>query len=752
MPTAKFPRVCPFCEASCGLLVEADVTAGKVLRVSGDREHPGSRGFLCAKSQGLVGLRSDPDRLRRPLLRVGREFREIDWPEALDRAATGLKHVLGQHGPRSLGIYSGNPTAHVAGLQMGLGALLSAAAPAVFVNSGSIDCYPRFLVDTYLYGNLGHVPVPDIERTAFFLIFGGNPVVSNGSMLGASNMPARLERLRARGGKLVVVDPRRSETARVADEHFAVRPGSDALLALALIDTLFTENLVRLGKLESAVTGIAELRAAAMRYSAERVAPLVRIPAERIRKLARDFAGAESAVAYGRVGANCQSFGSLAIWAIDCLNLLTGNLDEPGGALFPAGILPRFMHNPYEGSQPAHGRWHSRVSNTPELGGTLPTQVLWEEIETPGPGQLHGLVVIAGNPVLSNANARRVGSALERLDFMVSVDIYLNETSRYADVILPPMEHLKRSEFTMVFGNWTVENTVCYSPAVFAREATDRDDWDIVMGLAARLAGEPPDAFQLRQALGYLDALRSSLPRIPDLLSTDAAFASASGATIAEKIYDVLLRGGQFGDGFGTFPDGLTLERLKESGSGVSKGPIQAGTFPGEIHTPDGCIPLAAPIFLNDLNRLEGAIAGGAFGDGQLLLINRRHIRSNNSWMHNLHSLTKGRPRCTALLNPADAGQLQIQTGDMIKVISRVGEITIRAEISDEVGPGTVSVPHGWSEPDARTRLRLAHSRGTANVNVLSDDAACDAPSGGASFNATPIRIELVARAMAGPD
>jgi anaerobic selenocysteine-containing dehydrogenase len=745
MATATYARICPFCESSCGLKVEVDTDAGKLLRVSGDPEHPGSRGFVCAKSQGLVGLRSDPDRLRKPLVRVGNDFREVEWPEALDRAAAGLRGVIERHGGRGFGVYTGNPQSHVAGMQMCMGALFE-LAPAVYTNAGSIDCYPRFLADTYLYGNLGHVPVPDIERTSFFLIFGGNPVVSNGSMMGAPNMPARLRRLRERGGKLVVVDPRRSETARIADEHFAVRPGTDALLALAMIDTLFEEQLVRLGRLRDSLAGLDELRAAAARYNAQRVAPLVQIPAERIRQLARDFAGAKSAVAYGRVGANCQTFGSLAIWAIDCLNVLTGNLDEAGGAIFPSGILPQFLNMPYEGAQPPHGRWRSRVSNTPELGGTLPTQVLWEEIETPGPGQIRGLVVIAGNPVLSNANSRRVSDALRNLEFMVSIDIYQNETSRHADVILPPMEHLKRSEFTMIYANWMVEDIVCYSPPVYAREPGDYDDWDIVIELASRLTGESPDALARRQAESYLTHYKSSLPRLPSSLSVDAALAMATGDTMPEKIYDVLLRGGASGDGFGRFEAGLSLERLKLTPSGVSFGPRNSGRFPAAIDTPDGRIPLAAPIFLDDLHRLETAIENGAFQDGSFTLINRRHIRSNNSWMHNLHSLTKGPRRCTALVNPDDATQLRIQNGDWIRIRSRVGEITIAAEISDEVAAGVVCVPHGWSDADPQTRLSLAHSYGGANVNVLSDDSACDAPSGGASFNATPVQIEVLAQ------
>ena len=737
-----YPRICPFCESSCGLSVTADAEEGRVVRIAGDPDHPLSKGFLCPKSQGLVSLRSDPDRLQMPLLRVGEQFHEIGWDEAYDRAAKGLRGVLERHGPQSVGVYGGNPTAHVVGIQLGLGALLG-AMPSLFVNSGSIDCYPRFLVDAYLYGNVGHVPVPDIERTGFFLVFGGNPMVSNGSMMGASNMPERLKRLRGRGGRLVVVDPRRSETAKVADDHFAIQPGTDALFALAMIATLFAEGLVRPGRLAGAISGLDELRAIAARFPAERVEEAVRVPAERIRQLARDLAAAEAAAVYGRVGANCQAFGTLAIWAIDCLNVLTGNLDREGGVLFPSGMLPQFMNMPWVGDQPPHGRWRSRVSGTAELGGTMASQVLWEEIETPGRGQIRGLVAIAGNPVVSNANAERVRAALGGLEFMVAVDIYRNETTRFADLILPPMDHLKRPEFSLIWNNWAVEDAASYSPAVFPREAEDQDDWDVLINLAARMAGEPVAAFERDHAARYVEGLRPALPRLPEGLSGAEALARASGETWPERIYDVMLRGGAAGDGFGAC-EGLSLSALKASGAGISLGAHKGGRFPAGIDTPDGKVALAAPIFVGDVDRLEQALEEGRFTP-DFVLINRRHLRSNNSWMHNLHALTKGPFRCTALIHPDDAGRLGVSDEDMVRIRSRVGEIAVPAKLSDEVRPGVVSVPHGWGQADPAAALGIAHSYGGANVNVLSDDAAYDAPSGGACFNGTPVTVEKVA-------
>jgi anaerobic selenocysteine-containing dehydrogenase len=469
--------------------------------------------------------------------------------------------------------------------------------------------------------------------------------------------------------------------------------------------------------------------------------PLVAIEADRIRQLARDFANAESAVAYGRVGANCQSFGTLAIWMIDCLNILTGNLDREGGVLFPTGILPQLLDMPYVGEQPPHGRWRSRTSSIPELGGTMPTLALWEEIETPGPGQLRGLVVAAGNPVLSNPNAARVTAALEQVEFMVAVDIYLNETSRHADIILPPMDHLKRSEFTMIYGNWMVESIGCYSGPVFQREVDDHDDFDVLTALAARLTEMPEEAFRARYAEGYVAAMVPRLARYPHGLSPADALARASGDNWPERIYDILLRGGPFGDGFGDYENGLSLGRMKQTPSGVNYGPMGAGRFPAGIDTPDGKVQLVPTLFAEDLTRLEAAIEAGAF-DAGFLLINRRHIRSNNSWMHNVRNLAKGPTRCTAFVNPGDAARLGIRNGDLVRLRSRVGEIEIASEISDSVGQGVISVPHGWGGVDPLARLSFAQRGTPANVNALSDDAAFDRPSGGAAFNGIAIEIE----------
>jgi len=741
MALQKFPRICPTCEASCGLVIEADQDSGEVGRVFGDPDHPSSQGYVCPKSQAIKALREDPDRLRKPLIRESGGFREASWEEALDYAAAGLKQVFAEHGQQALGLYLGNPTAHVAALQMVSGPLLG-VMPALLTGAAAIDNFARNMVDAFLYGNIGNVPVPDVDRTEFFLIFGANPMVSHGSMFGAPGMPGRLKRLKRRGARLVVVDPRRTPTAELADDHFAIRPGTDALLALAMVDTLFREGLVRLGRIEGHVSGLNELRVVAAAFPPDRVAALTGIGAERIAQLARDFATAGSAAAYCRVGVNTQSFGTLGVWAIDCLNVLTGNCDAEGGVIFPEGCLPLFTHDAYVGDQAPYGRWRSRVSGAPELGGVVPTHAMWEDIETPGAGRIRGMTIIAGNPVLSNPNAGRVAAALESLDFMVAVDIYLNETTRFADVILPPGDHLRHSEFTLIWNNWMVEDVVSWSPRILPSDPDGRTDWSIVNGLAARFAGIDEAEYDLRCATEYLARQAPHLPRLPAGADVADLLARADGEDWPERIFDILLRGGKNGDGFGSHPGGLSLGRLRESPAGISYGPMSPGRLPRAIATPDGKLALAAAPFLADIPRLEEAIADGMFAPDTLRLIGRREARSNNSWMHNLRPLVKGPKRCTAMINPADATRLGIGEGEEVRLTSRVGEVTLPARLTDEVGIGTVCVPHGWSEALDGARLGLAHSLGGANYNRLSDDAAFDVPSGGACFNATPIVIE----------
>ena len=735
------PRLCPFCESSCGLLVSFDTSSGVIKRIEGDPAHPSSRGFICAKSQGLRALQDDPDRVTQPLLRQGDDFVEIGWDEALDRAATGLNRIRDRDGIGGLGIYMGNPGAHNAGVMLGMPALLG-AVPALMVSAASIDSFPRFLVSLLMYGNQARIPVPDIDRTDFFLAFGANPIVSNGSMMGAPDMPRRLKALRARAGTLVVVDPRRTETAEIADQHASIRPGTDALLLLAMIHTIVNENLVTLGRLQAQAKGVKEIGELVNAYPPDRVAAPTGIDAATIRELSRNFAAAKSAVAYGRVGACCQPFGSLAIWLVDCLNVLTGNLDRVGGALFPQPAVPSFlMHLPFENGEAPYAKLRSRVSGTPAIGTSFPTQVLWEEMLSPGPGQIRGLITIAGNPALSNANAGRVVSALSQAEFMVSVDFYINETTRHADIILPPMDCLKRSEMTVIYNEWMVENTLTYSAPLIPSGLDERSDWQILIALAARLAGVDETTFLQQHSQSFVDYAEPLLTRRPKHMNVDDMLAASAHHPWPERLYDLLLRCGDFGDGYGSDPEGISLDRLKSQPSGISLGVVQGDRLAEILETPDGCIDLTPEALVADLERLDKAVLEGRFRDDGFLLINRRHRRSNNSWMHNLHALVKGPDRCLALLHPEDAKAIGVGDGDLVRIRSRVGEIEIPVSVTDTVRTGVVSVPHGWGHQDEKVQLRLATSRVSANVNLLSDDDDPDRPSGNAAFNGVPVTI-----------
>jgi anaerobic selenocysteine-containing dehydrogenase len=585
--------------------------------------------------------------------------------------------------------------------------------------------------------------VADIDHTDYLLVFGANPMVSNGSMLGAPNMPRRLKALKERGGRIVVIDPRKTETAAQADQHIAIRPGSDALMLLAMLHTLFANEWLNLRHLNNHVDDLTSLRTLALPYSPEYVADLTGVHAATIKQLTHDFSRASSAVAYGRVGICCQRFGSLASWLIDCLNILTGNLDRDGGALFPQPAVPSYaMHLPFENGEAPYGKLRSRVSDTPAIGNSFPTQVLWEEIDTPGKGQIKGLLAVAGNPVLSNANAGRVDAALEKLEFMVAVDFYLNETTRHADIILPPEEHLSHSEMTTVYNEWMVENVLAYSAPVFNNTEASYSDWDILTELSSKMAKIERSAFVRQFFNGFIDYLSPLLPNRPSTLSLNEILdLSSKHASEVEQLYDVLLRCGDYGDGYGKAPEGISLDILKANPSGITLGPMKAGRIPKVLETPNQKIHLTPKALVDDLKNLEQAIESGRFAEKDFYLVNRRHIRSNNSWMHNLSMLTKGPERHHAWMHPDAAKQLGISNGDTVKITSKVGVIEIPLQLNETIGRHVISVPHGWGQQHYDVRQTVAKSFNSANVNILSDDADADRPSGNATFNGIPVTV-----------
>ncbi|MGE4426337.1 MAG: molybdopterin-dependent oxidoreductase [Solirubrobacteraceae bacterium] len=734
-------RICPFCEANCATVVEADHATRTLVGVRGDKQDPLSKGHICPKAYSLIELDQDPDRLRAPLRkRPDGEFEEIGWDEALEYAGDRLRDIRDRHGNDAVGFYFGNPGAHNPGLLFYGGILMQALGSVQAYSAGSVDHIAKVLSSGLMFGDLSALTVPDIDRTDHFLVIGGNPAVSNGSLMTAPGMPRRMRALRERGGRLVVVDPRWTETAKIADEHHFIRPGTDPLLLLAMIDVLFTEGLVRLRRAEGLVRNLETLRDLAAEFPAERAAGPTGIPAEDIRHMARELASADAAAVYGRTGTTIQTFGSVTSWLIDALNALTGNLDRPGGAMWPYGVFPaQFLTDKWDGDVPPFGRWHSRVGGLPEVGGLLPTAGLADEILTPGPGQVRGFISMAGNMTRSMPNGDRLAEAFDDLEFLLSIDIYLNETSRHADLILPGPSYVEHPDFAVLYVGFMVRQYARYVPAIFDIADDMPHDWEVLLDLAARVNGVSVDEFEEGVVRGMLEQKLAEAGESCAGIDIETAREAVGDEPGPDRLYDILLRTGQYGDAFGARPDGLNLDRLKAAEHGVDYGPM-IERLPDVLATPDRLIDLAPERFVEDLDRLRERMPELERREG-LLLIGRRQMRSNNTWMHNLNVLVKGRDRCTLLVHPADARERGLDTGDRAVVTSSIGEITAPVEVSDTVMQGVVSLPHGWGHGIDGTRLRIANEHAGVNLNAVIDDAETDRPSANAVLNGIPVTV-----------
>lgn len=735
-------RICPFCEAHCGTLVTVDKASRTILGVRGDPDDPFSRGYICPKAYAIKELHHDPNVLKTPLIKRNGVFEEASWEEALDYAAQRIGEIQRQHGPDSVGFYIGNPTAHHPGLLLYSPILLEALGSRQIYCAGSVDHITKVLSSMLMYGDCSVMTVPDIDRTELFVVHGGNPAVSNGSLMTAPGMPKRIKAVRERGGKVIVIDPRFTETAELADQHVPIRPGTDAYFLFAVIHHLFVSRQVDLGRVAGFAKGLETVEALAREFPPEAVAPVCGIPADIIRQIADDFAQAGSAVWYGRTGTCTQRFGTLSCWLQDLINILTGNLDRPGGAMFPVGIVPAILYaEKFEGEQPPFGRWHSRVKGLPELSGVLPTAAIADEILTPGEGQVRAFITMAGNPVLSHPNGQRVGEAFESLDFMLSLDIYINETTRHADVILPSPSEATHSNFHFFYIPFMVRKIAKWTPALFGIEEGQLHDWDIFLGLAARLGGRSEAEVEEGLITGWLQRFlaQGNHPRLPevDLETARAAISSEHGP---DRLFDVLVRSGSYGDAFGLETDGLTIERMARTPQGIDLGPMEP-QLPGLLATPDRQIDLAPAHITADVARLRATFNEAAEPD-TLLLIGRRHMRSNNSWMHNLNVLTKGKDRCTLMMHPEDARALALETGDLARVWSGVGSIEIAVEVTDGIMQGVISIPHGWGHNLSATKLDIANRHAGANANALIDEQLFDAPSINSMLNGIPVRVE----------
>ncbi|MCU0267945.1 MAG: molybdopterin oxidoreductase family protein [Acidimicrobiales bacterium] len=737
-------RTCPLCEATCGL--EVTVRDGRVARIRGDRDDVFSHGFICPKGSTLKQLHEDPDRLRRPVVRRGdpadpTAWEEVDWQEAYAEVERRLVPIIEQHGRDAVAIYLGNPNAHhLAGALYARPLIRSLGTRNVF-SASTVDQMPKHVSAGLMFGGPLLIPVPDLDRTDFLLMLGANPLESNGSLCTAPDFPGRLEAILARGGRIVVVDPRRTKTAALAGEHLRIRPGTDAHLLLALAHVLVDEELVTLGPLADHTEGLERVPELVAPFTPERVAPVTGIAATTIRDLARDLAAAPRAAVYGRIGTHTVSFGTLASWGVDLLNALTGNLDRPGGAMFP---LPAHTATGTGGPGRGYstGRWASRVREYPEVNSEFPVATLADEIFEPGEGQIRALITVGGNPVLSTPDAGRLDKALGALELVVSVDPYRNETTRHADVILPPPSPLTRSQYDLAFTALSVRNVANWSPPLFEPDGPPEHEILAKLSLIAAGQGADADPAIVDELLLHGVAERASEEQRGGL-SVDEVKAAVDGPGRAptDKVLDVMLRTGAYGDRFGARPDGLSLAVLQANPHGIDLGPLEP-RVPEVLRTRSGKVELAPAPIADDVARLVADLDRDR--TGEVLLVGRRHLRSNNSWMHNVRVLVKGRERCTLLVHPDDAARLGLADGATATVRSRVGSLVAPVEVSDEVMAGVVSLPHGWGHDLPGVELSVAGERPGVNSNVLTDADVLDPLSGNAALNAIPVEVSPV--------
>jgi anaerobic selenocysteine-containing dehydrogenase len=712
-------RNCNLCEAICG--IEITVQADGLLDIHGDKDDPFSRGYICPKAVALQDIHYDKDRLKYPVRRTAKGWQRIGWDEAFDEVTENLKRINAKYGRNSIATYLGNPNVHNSGAMLFAPGFLRSLHTRNKFSATSVDQLAHHVSAYLMFGHQLLLPVPDVDRTKFFLIFGANPAVSNGSLMTAPGMSRRLQEIRQRGGKVVLVDPRFNETARLVDQHLFIRPGTDVLLLLALLHVVFDEGFPGLGRLLEFTDGVETIANLVKDFPPERVASITGIDSDRIRTLAKEFASAESAVCYGRIGVSTQQFGGVCQWLINVLNIITGNFDRPGGAMFTLPAFDPVSAPESMARRGSFGRRRSRVRNLPEFAGEFPVATLADEILTEGQGQVKALVTLAGNPVLSTPNGRELDRALESLEFMVSIDCYINETTSHANVVLPPTSPLEREHYDLVFHLLAVRNTAKYSPALFERDVDARHDWEILFELQTRMEHN-----------GFRGRVKRKL--IKQFLGP-------------ERMLDLGLRFGPYGAKFNPFSKGLTLRKVKKAVHGIDLGPL-IPCLPERLRTSNKRIDLAPEVLLKDVERAKSTLLCDASpeSDGHLLLIGRRQLRSNNSWMHNSERLVKGKPQCTVIMHPTNAAERNLKRGQEVLVRSRVGSVVVPVEISEDIMPGVVSIPHGWGHDRSGVLLEVAQEHAGESINDLTDNQIVDALCGTAAFNGTLVTVEAHAK------
>lgn len=698
-------RTCNLCEAMCG--IEIKHNGEKVLSIKGDKNDPFSKGYICPKATALQDLYEDPDRLRQPVERTADGWKQISWSEALDKVAAGIQAVQQQYGQNAVGIYLGNPNVHNMGGMLTVKHLLHSLKSRSRFSATSVDQLPHHIVSMHLFGHMLRIPVPDVNRTQYMLIIGGNPLASNGSIMSAPNMRQKLKDIKARGGKVVVIDPRRTETAEIASEHHFIRPATDVLLLLAMLNEVYAQGYADKAMTNNRAAALApeidRIATFAKDYSAESVAKITGITAVEIKRLAKEFGEAESSVCYGRMGISVQEFGLLSQYLAMIINIVCGRLDEVGGLMFPNPAVDVVSN-----SGPGYlGKRHSRVSNLLDFNGEYPSVAMSDEMLVEGEGQLKGFMCVAGNPVLSTPNGEKLDKALSQLEFMVAVDYYVNETSRHANIILPPVSALERDHYDVTFNGFAVHNVAKYSPALFNKKDNEKHDWEIYLELAERLDKDAPDKVKAERAL-----TKKLGPKF---------------------LLDQALKYGPYQD--------IDLETLIDNPHGIDLGPLQS-MLPEALQHDDKHIHLNVDFYQADLERVQQMMQH--YNDSQILLIGRRHVRSNNSWLHNSYRLVKGKSRCTLMLHPKTASQYKIADGQEVKVTSRVGSVIIAAEVTDELMPGVVSIPHGFGHARQGVKQQIAQAHAGVSVNDLTDDTLIDKLCGNAAVNGVPVQLEAM--------
>ncbi|MBT4521317.1 MAG: molybdopterin-dependent oxidoreductase [Halieaceae bacterium] len=733
-------RSCPTCEASCGLTLKIDRQKRQILSVKGDPEDHRSRGYVCAKSQAFRYVYEDCERVTQPLKKVIADngepsWQAVDWETALSEVGKRLADIRSRHGKDAIAMYYGNPNGHNFHTMIYTELFISLLDTERFFSAGSVDQQPKNLSSDLLYGNPWLFSVPDLSRSDFFVCMGANPVVSQGSLLGGPDAKGRIEALMQRGGHAVVIDPRKTETADCCSEHIFIRPGTDAFLLFAWINELFASDNIHLGHLAAFTDGIDKLREMSLPYTAEAVASTTGVPATRLRKLIGDFNSASAPVLYGRIGLCTQEFGTLASWLVDVVNILSGRMDVPGGAMFNKAATGQ-NEATGEVGELKHGRWKSRVRGLPEYMSMLAASCMAEELAYDGDDKVRALITVAGNPVLSVPNGKQIGSAAESLEFMVALDIYVNETTVKADYILPSTVHVEHSNYDFLFSSFSQENFARYSPVVFPAAAKSKHQYEIFLELLGRINGMSAEDLNAMM----LDGMIAHIKATPGLGHLDAEDIKRKTANFenGERLLDILLRVGPYGNQFDDDRDGLNLQKVKDAKHGIDLGQLEP-RLPGILRTEGQRLRLVHDLLLQDMPRLEAALERPP---DEFLLIGRRNIRDMNSWLHNIKQYARGKNRCTLLIHPKDAQSLGITDGGQALLQSQKGKEQVEVSFDANIMPGVVSLPHGFGHHDPATKLSIASSD-CAGVcaNDIVDEGPLDVPSGTSVVNGVPVTI-----------